>query len=147
MTDITSDETALEQAVRHEIETVHRFIADWFRGETAAGSDDFENLLAARLAPQLINIQPAGHVLTREELLTGIRKSHGANPAFGIEIRDVQVRARFAEPGLVLATYTEMQTGALNTSPSDNTRISTVLLQRKRDENSFTWLHIHETAR
>ena len=146
MTDIASDETALVQAVRHEIETVHRFIAIWFRGETAAGGDDFETLLAARFAPQLINIQPAGHMLTRDELLVGIREAHGANPAFGIEIRDVQIRARFAEPGLVLATYREMQTGALNTSPSDNTRISTVLLQRKPDEINFTWLHIHETA-
>lgn len=146
MTDTSSEEARLEQAVRHEIETIHRFIAAWFRGEIAANGDDFETLLAAQLAPQLVNIQPAGHVLSRDDLLTGLRKGHGTNPAFRIDIRDVRVRGYFAECNLVLATYTELQTGALNTNPPDNARISTVLLRRAPEANRFTWLHIHETA-
>lgn len=146
MADTSPDLARLEPEVACEIEAVHDFISAWFRGDTPAEDDDFETGLAARLAPQLINVQPAGQILTRDELLTAIRKGHGINPAFGIEIRDVRIHGCFEDGNLVLASYTELQTGALNTNPSDNGRISTVLLQRKPGTDGFTWLHIHETA-
>ena len=79
-------------------------------------------------------------------LLDGLRQGHGANPDFEIEIYNVQICGTSPEMGLVLATYTEMQRGARNTTPADNARISTVLLQRDAETGRFTWLHIHETA-
>ncbi len=132
--------------MRHEIEAVHRFISAWFRGEIPADGNRFETMLAARCAPELVNIQPSGQALTRDDLLASIRKGHGTNPAFQIDIRNVQVRAPIAEGAIVLATYTELQTGALNTNPPDNARISTVLLRREPEADRFAWLHIHETA-
>ena len=146
MADTSPDMARLEPEVAHEIEAVHDFISAWFRGDMPVEDNDFETGLAARLAPQLINVQPAGQILTRDELLTAIRMGHGANPAFRIKIRDVRIHGCFEDGNLVLASYTELQTGALNTKPSDNARISTVLLQRKREADGFTWLHIHETA-
>ena len=146
MTDSPAGSGSLAAAVRREIEDVHRFIAAWFRGEIAARGDEFDRTLAARLAPQLVNIQPAGQVLTRDELLTAIREGHGANPDFQIAIRDVVLHPELANAELVLATYTELQSGARNTDPPDNARISTVLLRVNPATDGFTWLHIHETA-
>ena len=45
----------------------------------------------------------------------------------------------------VLATYVEHQDGARNTTPSSNTRISTVLFRVDQTDGPLTWLHIHET--
>ncbi len=137
--------TAAIHDVRAEIKVAHSFIAAWFRGEVPESAERFRVALADRLAPGLVNIQPAGHALTREELLSAIERGYGASPRFAIAIRDVQVRFASEQDGLVLATYAEVQRGARN-SASENTRISTVLLQRRGTSCPFTWLHIHETA-
>ena len=139
----TPDDTLLND-VRAEIEAVHRFIAGWFRGDEPAGAQQFHAGLAARLAPGFVNIQPAGRALTGETLLSAIERGHGTNPRFEIEIRDVQLRFVGADGGLVLATYTELQRGAMHSTPAENARVSTVLLQRT--ETGFAWHHIHETA-
>ena len=145
---MTSDDTVLDD-VRAEIEAVHRFIAGWFRGDEPAGAEPFKAGLAARLAPGFVNIQPAGRVLAPDVLLSSIEQGHGANPRFEIEIRDVALRfvdagSGGAGGGLVLATYTELQRGALHSTPPENARVSTVLLERT--EAGFLWHHIHETA-
>lgn len=146
MTDSLSDEGRLSDAVRQEIEDVHRFIAAWFRGEIAANNDEFDRILATRLAPQMVNIQPSGQVLTRDGLLAAIREGHGANPAFRIAIRDVRICFPMTKGEFVLATYRELQTGARNTDPPDNARFSTALLRAVPSTGGFAWLHIHETA-
>ncbi len=138
-------EAAPDGDVRAEIEALHRFIAAWFRGEGGESKQRFQAKLADRLAPGLINVQPAGRILSRNTLLSSIERGYGASPDFAIEIRDVQVRLADGDSGVALATYIEFQRGARNTAP-DNTRISTVLLERRPD-GGFTWLHIHETAR
>ena len=137
--------TAAIHEVRAEIEALHDFIAAWFRGETLESAEHFRAGLADRLAPDLVNIQPAGRTLTREDLLSAIERGYGASPRFAIAIRDVQIRCASEQTGLVLATYAEVQRGARNSAP-ENTRISTVLLQRFGTSGRFTWLHIHETA-
>lgn len=126
--------------VRREIVAVHDFIAAWFRGE--ADEEAFNASLAWRLAPALVNIQPAGRTLTRDELVAGIRNGYGANPAFRIEIGDVRIIAHARD--IVTAMYVERQFGARNTTPANHSRISTVLLERVAER--IRWLHIHETA-
>ena len=130
--------------IRAEIEAVHQFISAWFRGEGPSSAAAFAVGLADRFGPGLINIQPAGRVLTCEQLLSSIRDRHGANPQFRIEIGDVALR-HVGSDGLVLATYVERQSGARQTSP-ENDRISTVLMRRRADDGALEWLHIHETA-
>lgn len=124
---------------------MHDFIAAWFRGEIAQSAERFRAGLADRLAPGLVNIQPAGRALTGAELLSSIERGHGTNTRFEIEIRDVQVLFVSEHDGLVLATYTEVQRGA-RSSAAENTRVCTALLQRRGATDPFTWLHIHETA-
>ncbi len=136
----------LLNAVREEIEAVHRFISAWFRGEAPGTAEALAAGLADRLAPGFINIQPAGRVLEREALLASIEDGHGANPAFRIMIAEVQVRHVESETGLVLATYVETQSGARNSTPPTNARISSVLMRRSPETGALSWLYIHETA-
>ena len=104
-----------------------------------------ETQLAARLDQEFRNIQPNGGVLTRDDIVGGIRGAHGANPDFAISVHDVALRGAYDGGTLFLATYLERQTGARNTTPPDNDRVSSVLLRRGK-EGRFTWLHLHETG-
>lgn len=137
------DESAVDR-FRREIEEVHAFIAAWFRGDIEQTEDAFESELAGRLDASLINIQPSGRTLSRSELIEGIRAGYGRNQAFSISISDVTLHRSNSEQALV--TYVELQRGAKNTVPSDNTRVSTVLFGGLTDGSRLQWLHIHETA-
>jgi len=101
----------------------------------------FASALEQRLAPSFYNIQPAGIVLSRDDLIASVRKGYAMSPNFAIGVSQVRVRHEPAE-GLVLATYMEHQRGARN-SAAENGRLSTVLLQA--GERGFTWLSVHET--
>ena len=130
------------ELVCNEIRQVHAFIAAWFRGDVDQDDATFDTQLAKRSDPRMINIQPSGQVLTRSDLLDGLRGGYGANPHFGIEILNCELRLQAA--GQALVTYVEQQRGAKNTVPADNRRVSSVLF----DMSGATprWLHIHETA-
>lgn len=140
-----NDQGELLAAVREEIEVVHRFISAWFRGEGPDTDAAFAAGLADRLVPGFVNIQPAGSVLERDALLLPIRKAHGANPDFRIEIADVRIRYADTSGELVLATYLEIQFGARQSTPPTNTRISSALM-RRAESGELEWLHLHETA-
>ncbi len=142
----TDDQHELLDAVREEIEAVHRFISAWLRGEEPNTDKAFAAGLADRLAPSFVNIQPAGRVLERDHLLASIRNEHGANPDFQIAISAVRLRYTDKARRLVLATYLETQSGARRSTPPTNTRISTVLMRRRPETGALEWVHIHETA-
>ena len=57
----------LDQRLRAEVETVHTFISAWFRGEVERSDRLFQQQLAGRLAPDMVNIQPSGRTLTRRK--------------------------------------------------------------------------------
>ncbi len=132
--------------VRKEIEDVHDFIAAWFRGQLDNSAIRFENEFANRFAPEFINIQPAGRILRRKDLIAAIELGYGTNPRFEITISDVEIHHFTADSRTALATYLEHQRGAVNTTPPDNTRISTVLMTISSNGSRPTWLHLHETA-
>lgn len=136
----------LQALIQAEIEAVHDFIAAWFRGEGDGSPEAFAQGLADRLAADLVNIQPSGRTLTRAGLIDPMAAAFGVNREFQIAISDVEVRFVDAVQGLVLATYVEHQSGARNTTPSSNSRVSTVLFRLGEDGQRPTWLHIHETA-
>lgn len=85
--------------------------------------------------------------MTRDELLEGIAVGYGSNPDFRIEIREGELRGFESQGGLALFTYAEYQTGARQTVPADNVRVSTVLFSIGDGSTRPLWLHIHETAR
>lgn len=129
---------------RDEIEEVHAFIAAWFRGDVAQDDALFEKELAGRMDVALVNVQPSGQILTRAELIDGIRSGYGSNSEFRIEIENVEVQSASNE--LTLLTYVEFQRGARNTVPADNRRVSTVLFREVPGAPRPLWLHIHETG-
>ena len=127
-------------AAREEIEALHRFFTGWFQGNLPKEALE---TLETKLAPDFVNVQPAGRLLTKAELLDGIGKGHGHNPDFEIEIHDVVVRWVSPDANTILATYVELQRGARNTTPATNRRLSTVLFDTSND--AWLWLHVHET--
>ena len=137
-------DTGLVAEIAHEIEEVHRFLSDWFRGEVPNTDQAFAAGLRDRLAPGFENIQPAGRILQRDELLDAIEAGHGTSPAFRIAISDVRLRYASEDRSTVLATYVETQTGARQSAP-ENARISSVWMNRTAD-GTLQWLHIHETG-
>ncbi len=140
-----SERLLLELAIA-EIEGLHAFISQWFRGELERTSEIYERGFTERLSDNLVNIQPSGQVLTRADLLDPIEAAHGANPDFRISISDVTLRHVSKDQTLIQATYVEHQTGARNSTPPDNDRISTVLFSRDPHTDRLTWQHLHETA-
>ena len=130
------------EAVAREIAALHLFFEQWLNGTLPDSEEVFAEGLERRLAPGFVNIQPAGLVLSRDDLIAQIRRGHGASPAFRIRVAEVAVQTSLEDASLILATYREYQRGARN-SASDNARISTVLLRRR--DADFLWLHIHET--
>ena len=123
---------------RDEIVRLHRVIDGWFRG--ALPADCFEPDFADALHPAFENIQPSGAFLSRADLLGPIRAAHGANPDFRISIEEPRLVAEY--PGLILATYVELQIGARN-SAAENRRRSTVLFETGP---RLLWRHLQETA-
>lgn len=136
----------MKARVTGEIEALHAFISAWFRGECEHSDRAYQSGLLDRLAPDMVNIQPSGETLSLADLVEPIRAAYGVNPDFRIRISDVDVRYVDAGADLVLATYLEHQGGARNTTPSSNTRTSTVLFRVSQGGDQLTWLHIHETA-
>lgn len=136
-------EIDLRRTVQAEVEALHKVIASWIRGDVPNNKSWFDAQFAQRLAPEFVNIQPAGRSLTGAQLIRDIEAMHGANPAFAISIRDVTLVAIFAACDAVVATYVEDQTGA-NNSAASNSRISTVTMQISGE--AAQWLHLQETA-
>ena len=134
----------IRQRVAQEIVALHGFLAGWLNGALPASEAGFAAGLEARLHPDFVNIQPAGELLRRDELLRQIRAGHGASPGFKIEIRAVTLQQVMDQGSAVLATYEEYQKGARNSARAENARLSTVLFERKSDER-LIWRHIHET--
>ena len=127
--------------VRAEVERLHDFLAGWFQGTLPESA--FEGGIAVRLHPKFENVQPAGHVLTRDGLLGPLRRAWGSNPDFRIEIRETRILGLWQGGGLILAGYVEAQFGARSSTPADNLRRSTVLFER--GASGLVWRHIHET--
>ncbi len=128
----------VEKRVRAEVEALHRFLVGWFSGALAEAV--FETAFADRLDPELVFIAPAGSVLGRPVLLSAVRDGYGSNPDFRIAIRNVRVHRVLGDK--VIATYEEWQRNALSSTPPDNARVATVVMDIG---GTPRWLHIHET--
>ncbi len=129
---------SIEERIRHEVEGLHAFLQEWFRG--SLGEDQFQPCFMDRFARDFILIPPAGTALSLDQLALGIRGGYGSNPAFTIAIHNLSIRRRLDHH--ILATYEEWQRHALASRPPDNARIATVLFAMSEP---IKWLHLHET--
>lgn len=128
----------VEVRLKAEVEALHRFLVGWFSG--ALAETTFEAAFADRLDRELVFIPPAGPVLGRPALLSAVRDGYGSNRDFRIAIRNVRVHRVLGD--MVIATYEEWQRNALSSTPPDNARVATVVMDIG---GTPRWLHIHET--
>jgi hypothetical protein len=133
----------LLEPVRAEIEELHVFFVEWFQGSCPDDDATFAERFSRRFAADFVLIPPTPPAQRLEQLSAAIRRGHGNNPDFEIEIRDVIVRQQ--RGGMVLATYEEWQRGARNTTPPENGRLASVWFERQPD-GSLRWQHVHETT-
>ena len=133
----------LEQSLLAEVVAFHDFIAQWFRGEVEDDPLLFDHHMKQKLAPDFINIQPSGLVLTRGELLDPIFQAHGVNADFDISIREFHLMFVGVQDSFAVVRYIEDQSGARNTNPPNNSRISSVGF---RLEDQILWQFCHETG-
>ncbi|MGI9405163.1 MAG: hypothetical protein ACR2O4_02230 [Hyphomicrobiaceae bacterium] len=131
-----------EKSIAAEIVALHEALAVWLSGRCPHVNAFFEKEFRARFHPEFFNIQPAGIVLTRADLLHTLDNGYGRSRDFHIRIRNVQLRQIMAP--LILATYEEYQTGAQNSARSNNARLSSVLFE-KHEDGRLLWRAIHET--
>ncbi len=125
-----------------EITRLHDFFTRWFAGTIENDDGLFDTAVSNHLVEGFVNIQPAGTMLERDILLEQIRFGYGKNPAFNISVENVCLHHHM--PGdILLVTYEEYQTGAMNSAP-ENGRLSTALLRPVNGK--FEWLWVHETA-
>ena len=136
-------ESEIAEAVRDEIVSLHEFFVGWFGGTLSNDDETFSAGFVRRFDPACILIPPGGKVMPLAALTRAIRNGYGTNPEFRIEIRNVIIRRD--ERQFVVATYEEWQRNALNSTPPDNARISSVWFKREKAAvNGLAWLHIHE---
>lgn len=124
--------------VTKEIVDLHNFFTAWFNG--SADRDQLESRFTSRLHKDVLFIPPEGQMMGRAFLQEGISRGYGTNADFRSHIRDVNIR--YERGDLVLATYTEWQTGSKVSAQACNARVTTVLMQMT---DPLIWLHIQET--
>jgi len=126
------------QFVTKGIVDLHDFFTEWFNGTVER--DQLEPRFLSRLDENAVFIPPEGQIMTVDMLKGGFDHGYGTNKDFHTQIRDVTIRHEFGE--LVMATYTEWQTGAAMSAEKKNARLSSVLMKMT---DPVTWLHIQET--
>lgn len=122
-----------------EVVRLHDFLGAWFRGEE--GKDTFAASFADVLHDEFENIQPAGAILKRSDLIEQVWNGHGTNPNFQISIEEPRLLGYW--PDLLLFQYVELQTGARSSAP-ENRRLSTVLFEVANE--GFFWRYLTEVG-
>ncbi|ATG45632.1 hypothetical protein [Phaeobacter piscinae] len=126
------------EIVTKEVVDLHDFFTEWFNGTVER--DQLDPQFLSRLDKNVTFIPPEGHIMTGDMLRGGFDRGYGANKDFRTKIRDVTIRHEVGD--LVMATYTEWQTGAALSAEKNNARVTSVVVKMS---NPVTWLHIHET--
>jgi len=132
--------------VAREIIELHEFFVDWFTGRCEKSEAYFTEHLVSHFASDFQMIPPSGDLLAGEALFSGLNEIYASNPDFGIQVRNIQER-RISGTQLVIVTYEEWQKAALNSTPPNNVRISSGVLELgDAFPNGVRWLHLQETA-
>jgi hypothetical protein len=127
--------------VREQIFQMNEAIVSWIAGTSPSDDATFQASFTRRMSDGLTVIMPGGMTFHADAFAEFMRKNHGKNPRFRIQIRDVTVRHRGGD--LLVVTYTEWQRNAVQSTPGDNGRICTAVV-RLRDSD-LELLHVHET--
>lgn len=134
----------LQRRISAEIEALHSFLSHWLNGTLSKSDDVFSAGIQDRLSNSFHNIQPAGLLLGREQLLSQIHQGYARSPGFKIKIRNVRLLNTLSEDRFIIAVYEEYQKNARNSERKNNARLSTVAFEN-RENSILNWLYIHET--
>lgn len=122
-----------------EIQELHAFFVQWFRGELPNTDEAFARLESV-LAEDFSLVTPGGEILDRAPLLASIRNDHGQREGFAIEIREPLLKAQSGS--VLVATYEEWR----QADGDQTARFCTVVFRtRPGTPNGLAWLHVHET--
>lgn len=127
----------MRHLVDQEVRALHVFFEGWFAREQGELSR-----VEHALADDFVLYSPRGKVVSRAQLLTGLRESRGcfADRSFSIEIRECRIR--HLEWGIAVVTYEEWQ----HLEARSAGRMSTAVFKRSAAApNGVQWLHLHET--
>lgn len=121
-----------------EIRTLHEDLARWLgRPDSADGLERFE----AQTHDEFSMVVMQGSVVTREQLLAGLRGAGNSVPGLTIDIVDIEVLHRSAE--CAVARFREVH----HRPEGAAARLTTALLvPDARGRNGLRWRSVHETA-
>lgn len=129
----------MDNQVRTEIERLHTFFQDWFRGDLSNDESEVEKFSGV-LDDDFTIIVPSGAILERDQIIETVKGAHGSRPGVRIWIENPTVRS--SSNGFIVATYEEW-------SEHDTAvagRLSTVVFRETRGSTtSLIWMHVHET--
>jgi hypothetical protein len=131
----------LAEAALAEIAALHRFFVAWFTGHCPKSREAFARVADA-LAPDFVQIDPAGRERRRGPLLAAFRGAHGSRAGEPFAIRIVRPKIHLVRRGLALATYEERQQSGGATT---RRRSSALFAPAAAAPGGVAWLHLQET--
>ena len=132
--------TSTELAAR-EIEELHSFLQNWFRGDMAPTQSAFERISLVWPPPFEI-IGPDGRLRTSGEVLADTFAEHGCYPDLTIRIENLRVH-EIASGAAVIACYEEWHTDSQGIDPR---LCSATLVRPDVRADHIVWMHIHESV-
>ena len=139
-----SRDDSLAVRAHREVEELHRFFEDWYRGRLANDDAAFERFSGV-LGEGFEIVWPSGERSPRPSLITRLRGAWGSDrkATMPMEIVLRNVRTRPVGANSILVSYEEWH----RRGDKAEGRISSALLREApRTPNGVEWLHVHETS-
>lgn len=126
-----------------EVKELHQFFEGWFTAQIPHAEKMLERVSGV-LSDDFQLITPEGHLLTRDDLIDQLKKSHGSQSTrdtYRIKVSNFDGRTLTADGVIFLTTYQEHQ----YIDDEINTRLSSSLFRSKPEApNQVEWIHVHE---
>ena len=124
----------VEQDFADEVADLHQFFEDWFRGTGGRSINDF----ADRLDAGFVIVNPGGHRLSREQIISVVEARAGG---YDTAITTTHATLAMSEPVLI-GTYREHQEFKGETTHL----VATVaMVADTSTPTGYRWLSVHET--
>lgn len=134
----------MEDLIERELAASHRFFREWYAGLCPHSEAYVAAYFVGRLDPGFHFIDPTGEIIDVARLGRELWASYGTGSDFAMSAENL--RCRFGDGDIVIATYHEWQRNAVRTRPPDNGRIATALFRVDDSAvNGLRWVHVHET--
>lgn len=124
-----------QEAVRVEIERLHRFFEEWFRDGEGRSISEF----ADGLDSNFFVVSPSGGTMNRSAIVERVNELRGEET---VDIRIESVELRHDVDGFLVATYEEHQMRGNEST----VRVSTVgLVVDATTPGGYRWIFVHES--